>query len=119
MGAYQSLPIYKVVYETLMKIMQISHQLPREYKYTLGEKMQNEGIELVLSIYRANTAKNRVEQINIMKEHIQLLYLLLRMCHDLKLISMDKYAEIVEMVDNISQQAHGWLKASEKMRESS
>ena len=118
MSSYKSLPIYKAVYDVLMNIMQISHQLPREYKYTIGEKMQNEALEMVLCIYRANSMKNRAEHISIMKEHIQLLYLLLRVAHDLKLVSLEKYAGIVELVDLVSQQAHGWYKASEKLRES-
>ena len=53
-----------------------------------------------------------------MEEQIQLIYLLLRISHDMKLLPTEKYAGIVEMADNIASQTKGWLRANEKMRES-
>ncbi len=95
----------------------ISH-FPRQYKYTLGEKIQAEVIELIISIYKVNTTKtSKVDFLKQMEEQIQLIYLLLRISHDMKLMPTEKYAGIVELADGIASQTKGWLRANEKMRE--
>ena len=106
---YKQLPIYKISYDILVRIMQLVKHFSREYKYTLGEKIQKEAIELIICIYRANNKERRDLAIQDMLEHIQLLGLFLRISHDLKLISMEHYAQIVEMIDNVSRQSQGWL----------
>jgi len=93
----------------LLRIMQLIKHFPREYKYTLGEKIQKEAIDLILSIYKANHKERRESAIQEMLEHIQLLGLFLRISHDLKLISMEHYAQVVEMIDDVSRQSQGWL----------
>jgi hypothetical protein len=41
---YKQLPIYKISYDILVRIMQMVKNFSREYKYTLGEKIQKEAI---------------------------------------------------------------------------
>ena len=57
MAQYQHLPIYKLTYDLLLRIMQVTKNFPREYRHTLGQKLKEEIIELVVMIYKANTAK--------------------------------------------------------------
>ena len=118
MAQYETLPIYKLTYDFLLRVMHAVTHYPREYKYTLGEKIQTEVINLIILIYKVNTTKNKVEFLLQMEEQIQLVYLLLRISHDMKLLPTEKYASIVEMVDNIASQTKGWLRSNEKMRES-
>ncbi|MBQ8459552.1 four helix bundle protein [bacterium] len=117
MAQYNTLPIYKATYDVLLRVMHAVSHFPREYKYSLGEKIQNEIIELVIYIYKANSTKNKVEFLTKMQEQIQLVYLLLRISHDMKLMPTQKYAGIVKMIDEVSCQAKGWLRVNEKLRE--
>ena len=116
MAKYDTLPIYKATYDVLLRTMHAISHFPREYKYSLGEKIQNEMIELVISIYKANSNQNKREFLSRMQEQIQLIYLLLRISHDMKLMPTEKYAGIVEMIDEVASQAKGWLIANEKSR---
>jgi len=59
MAQYQRLPIYKQTYDILLRTMTATKDFPREYKYTLGQKLKDELIELVVMIYRANSASDR------------------------------------------------------------
>lgn len=117
MAKYDTLPIYKATYDVLLRTMHAISHFPREYKYSLGEKIQHEMIELVISIYKANSNHNKREFLSRMQEQIQLIYLLLRISHDMKLMPTEKYAGIVEMIDEVASQAKGWLIANEKSRE--
>ena len=51
MAQYQHLPIYKLTYDILLRIMQVTKDFPREYKYTLGQKLKDETTELIVLIY--------------------------------------------------------------------
>ncbi len=63
MAQYQHLPIYKQTYDILLRTMTATKEFPREYKYTLGQKIKDELIELVVMIYRANSAADKERHI--------------------------------------------------------
>jgi hypothetical protein len=57
MALYYDLPVFKDVYQVILKIFDYTKDFPREYKFTLGQDLKRDGINLVRSIYRANKAK--------------------------------------------------------------
>ena len=61
MALYYDLPVFKDVYQLILKIFEYTKDFPREYKYTLGQELKRDGINLARSIYRANKSKNKVE----------------------------------------------------------
>jgi len=87
---------------------------PREYKYTLGQKIKDELVELVILIYRANSAKNKVQHIEEILERVQAVQLLMRLSHDMKILPRRHYAALSQMTENLAKQAQGWLKSSGK-----
>ena len=117
MALYTVLPIYKSCYDFLIRVMHIVSHFPKEFKYSLGEKLQDAAIEMVVCIYKANSAKFKSQHIKAMLSNIQLIYLFIRIAHDMKLMPTEKYSAIILDVDNISKQAQGWLSANEKSRE--
>lgn len=59
MALYYDLPVFKDVYQLILKIFDYTKDFPREYKFTLGQDLKRDGINLVRSIYRANKAKEK------------------------------------------------------------
>jgi hypothetical protein len=57
MALYYDLPVFKDVYQLILKIFDYTKDFPREYKFTLGQDLKRDGINLVRSIYRANKSK--------------------------------------------------------------
>jgi len=47
MAQYKHLPIYKTTYELLEMVTLRTRNFPRDFKYSLGDKIRNECIELV------------------------------------------------------------------------
>lgn len=117
MAQYDTLPIYKATYDFLLRIMHVINHFPREYKYTIGERIQDTAINMVVTIYRANKSKDKIPHLKELQEHIQMIYLFLRISHDIKILPTEKFASIVELIDGVSNQAQGWLKTNEKVRE--
>ena len=54
MALYCELPAYKLAYDMLLAIYGWTKLFTREHKYTLGEKLKNETLELLINIYKAN-----------------------------------------------------------------
>jgi hypothetical protein len=61
MALYYDLPVFKDVYKLILLIFEYTKDFPKEYKYTLGQDLKRDGINLVRSIYRANKSKNKVD----------------------------------------------------------
>ena len=114
MAQYQHLPIYKLTYDLLLRIMQVTKNFPREYRHTLGQKLKEEIIELVVIIYKANTAKDKEHHIEMILERIQVVQLLIRLSHDIRILPRKHYADLAEKIDSLARQAQGWLKSSGK-----
>jgi hypothetical protein len=55
MALYDELPVYKASYDLLLEIFKFTKNFTKEYKYTVGESLKKEMLELITLIYRANS----------------------------------------------------------------
>lgn len=112
MALYTTLPVYKVAYDLLIEVFKRTKLFPREYKYTIGERLKNESLELVITIYKANkSAKlNRVERIKDARENVETIRLLLRIIKDLQVIGNKPFVFLNSKVEEVSVQLTGWQK---------
>jgi len=95
----------------LLGIFRFTKEFSREYKYTVGENLKNETIELIILIYRANSKKDKQETLQRAREHIEVIRLLIRLLKDLQQINLKKYVTINKLVENVSKQITGWQKS--------
>ncbi len=61
MALYSNLPVYKSTYDLLLAIFRFTKDFGKEYKYTVGESLKKETIELLTLIYRANVKRDKQE----------------------------------------------------------
>ncbi len=114
MALHSTLPIYKVTYQLLMLATEITRHMPRDFKATMGAKVREECLELVVLIYRANAATDKVPHLDRMIERLQVTELLFRLAADLRLIAVKQYARAIELTAAVGKQANGWRKYSAK-----
>ena len=50
MAHYRDLPVFKDVYQLILKVFDYTNDFPREYKFTLGQDLKRDGINLLRSI---------------------------------------------------------------------
>lgn len=110
MSLYLELPVYKVSYELFIDIFHFVKSFNKEYKYTVGEKLKSETLELILNIYRANIRTEKVQLLQNARENIEVIRLLFRLLKDLHQINIEKFADINVKIENISKQLAGWHK---------
>ena len=60
MALYYRLPVYQDTYKLVLKLFEVTRDFPREYKYTPGQDIKRDGIELVRSIYRPTRPMTRM-----------------------------------------------------------
>gem|GEM_PF-2159764 len=47
MALYYDLPVYRETYQLILKIFECTRDFPKEYKYTLGQDMRRDALQLV------------------------------------------------------------------------
>ena len=112
MAFYTELPVYKDSYQLVLKVFEVTRDFSREYKYTLGQDMKRDALHLLRCIYRANKNQNRVEHLEVFLDELELLKLEIRLCVEMKLISLKKQAALSELLERIGKQVTGWRNAS-------
>lgn len=113
MATYNQLPVYKATYDLLLFVYQIGQNVQRDYRYTLGETMKKDLIEVLVLIYRANSSRQKGEVISEAREKLVAVKLQLRLLNDLKQISLKAYADASLMTESISKQLAAWQKSYE------
>ena len=111
MALYYDLPVFKEVYQLILKVFEYTKDFPKEYKYSLGQDMRRDSIQLVRSIYRANKAKDKRVYLESFLDDFEVLKLEIRLCADMKIFSIRKQAELSKMMDSIGKQITGWRNA--------
>lgn len=87
MKLHSDLPVYKSSYDLLLEIFQFTKEFTKEYKYTVGESLKKETIDLLILIFRVNTRNDKEVVLQEARERIEVIRLLIRLMKDLKQIS--------------------------------
>ena len=111
MAQYTHLAVYKSAYDYTLAVVQMTKNCPKEYKYSIAEKIQQLSVDVILDIYRANSAADKTPFLCSLLEKVELLYVYMRLCFDLQIINIEKYTLFIESLNSISKQAKGWMKA--------
>ncbi len=112
MAIHSSLPIYKVAYDLLDAVTDLVKNMPREFKTSIGKKVSDECVEIVVLIFRANCAREKSTHLSDLIERLQVCELLLRLSRDKRLISTGQYAGAIKLTDSIGKQANGWRRSA-------
>ena len=110
MALHKELPIYKSAYDLLGVAVDITKHFPRDFKRLMGDKVREECVEIIVLIFKANVALQKITHIDLLIERLQVVELLLRLSCDKRFISKNQYANAIEITDSIGKQASGWKK---------
>lgn len=111
---YDNLPVYKATYDLLLLLFKLNRNFQRDYRYTLGENIKNELIDLLVCIYKANASTQKSATLEKAREHVVIAKLQFRLLSDLKQINVKQYAAVAERIESISKQLAAWHKSSMK-----
>ena len=76
---HQELPVYKSSYDLLVEIFRFTKEFSKEYKYTVGESLKRETIELLTLIFQANSKTDKHATLQDARERIEVIRLFIRL----------------------------------------
>ena len=112
MAQYNHLPIFQHTYKLTFEVYKTTHQFPREYKYTLGQRLKEMISDLLNFIISANSKENKSETIENAMLKLEQLRIHLRLAYDLRVFKLKRYEYLNRTIEEISKELSGWLKWS-------
>lgn len=114
MAIYDNLPVFKETYDLLLQIIRLSMNLQRDFRYTIGEKLKTEIMDLCIYIYKANGNYDKQGFIEKARERMVVIKLQVRVLHDMKQISIKQFAMLADRMESVSKQLASWEKYQKK-----
>jgi hypothetical protein len=96
----------------MIEVFTMCGNLPKDYKYTVGERLKNALMDLMMNIYEANIVVDKTETLTKCRRHVVETKLYLRMLHDTNHLSVKRFAALSENIEAISKQVKAWSKAN-------
>jgi len=106
---YQNLPLNSKLIALLKLLYQVTHQLPKEYKYSLGQDIINRNWELLDILTLGGGDKKRI-LVEELSQKFDIFKLRIRFLLELELISLGRAAEINVQIIAIGKLIGKWLK---------
>ena len=94
---YDQLPVYIAVYELLLKSLNMTKRVSREYRYTLCEDLNKDLLRVLLLVRKANAKEDAAKKLAYIDEAIDLLsdcMVRWRVLNDMRCISQTLYAQL-------------------------
>lgn len=110
MAIYTNLPVYEESYQLLLDVVNFTRNIQRDLRYTLGEKLKQNIIDILVLIFKANKDRSKVSHISLARETLVEVQVVIRILNDLKQISDRQYIILAERTTNISKQLTSWEK---------
>nr|WP_294483231.1 four helix bundle protein [uncultured Bacteroides sp.] len=108
MAIYDNLPVFKDTYDLLLLFIRISANMQRDFRYTIGQELKKELMDLCISIYQANGTTEKEFFINEGRKRMVIVKLDFRILHDTHQISTKQFAMFADKAEAISKQLTAW-----------
>ena len=118
MANYNELPVFKAVYDLLLRTFQVSQHWRRDLRYTLGEQLKKEITDILQLIYQANSSHKKLAYISSCRRKMVKVKIQIRVVKDMKEMKISQYASLAELTENISKQLAGWERVERKREKS-
>ena len=109
----ENLPVFKMVYDLLLRVVHETHKMGKDFRYTQGEDLKHLLVRIEVCIYHANEEKSVNEKLAYIGEALEKMLevkLHVRILHDSKQLSLKKYALFCEQMVGIEKNLKDWKK---------
>ncbi len=104
------LSIIQKTYDLIRWYVPILNRLPKNHKFTLGERIINGLYALLEGLIKARYAKQKLAQLELLNTHLDILRYQTRLLLDFQLISVKRYECVIRLIEEIGVELGGWIK---------
>lgn len=110
----ERLLIYQKTYDFVVWLFPLINRIPKSHRQVLGKEIEKIALVMLLDIIKANKIRgaNRLNVQLKISEDLDCLRILIRLCKDLRFISIKQYTFAAEKVNEIGRILSGWIKAN-------
>jgi hypothetical protein len=112
MATHHQLPIFKVAYDLLSLAIDVTKNIRRDIKQSLGSRISDECCQLLVLIARANAARDKSSHLMEIIERAETIDFLMRILKDKGFIGVNQHASAIQLTASIGKQANGWKRSS-------
>jgi hypothetical protein len=98
-------------YDFLLWLLPKAEKFPRSFRFTVGERLVSNGLDLLLALVEAAYSARKGELLETASRKTNGVRYLLRLSKDLRLVSMDGYAFASGKLEEIGRMVGGWQKS--------
>lgn len=104
--------IYQRMYELTLWLYPMVNRIPKSHRSILGKQIEECAIDMVLNVLKANKAqgKERLRLQHLLSYELDTLRIMVRLCKDLKFISIKQYTYASEKMNEIGRMLNSWMK---------
>lgn len=109
----ENLPVFKMVYDLMLRLFHETQQLSKDFRYTLGEDLKRLLMRVEVCIYHANHERQPHSKVGYMDEALDRMLevkLTVRLLHDSRQLSLKKYALLSEQMVQVEKHLNDWKK---------
>ena len=113
----ENLPVFKMVYDLMLRIIHETHKMGKDFRYTLGEDLKRLLMRVEVCVYHANERKSTEEELTYIGEALERMLevkLHVRILHDSKQLSLKKYALLCEQMVLVEKHLNDWKQYYQK-----
>jgi hypothetical protein len=100
--------VYQKIYEFILWVKPTVQRFERVHKYSLGQQLENETLQLLKDVARANYKRDKAASIEDCLVRYELVKILVRLSKDFKLLSIKQYEFAAIKLDEIGRLLNGW-----------
>lgn len=108
-----TLPIINRTYDLYKQVVDISENLNKRWRFSLGKSIEDTVLSLLSELIMAKNAPKPLKAGYLIKAcaHQETCMLKLRLCLELKLVNETKIFQTQATVEDVGRQIGGWLKS--------
>lgn len=106
-------PLFSRLYDFLLWLLPQACKFPRQYRFTVAERVQCQALDLNETLILAGLCKGEPRAARLRQANGQLTQLrhTLRLCKDLNLMTLKQYEYAAERLNEIGRLLGGWMRA--------
>jgi hypothetical protein len=107
------LVIHQKLYDVILYAFPILNRFPKNQRFVLAQQIQNALLDAAKLIARANIERDKRQVLKELDVMLDQARLLIRVAHDLNLLSHRHYGQMAMRLDEIGRLLGGWRKQQE------
>lgn len=104
------LPVIQKTYNLIKWYVPILNRLPKDHRFTLGDRMINGLYDLLQGLIFARFSSKKLEQLKHLNSQLDVLRYQTRLLYDFELMAVHRYEYAIQQINGVGTELGAWIK---------